>query len=108
MDAASKNADTLGRYALESRPPTVDEWAVMNGGSVDLNVRSGKGATMETDRSDTPELTREQGIELFDRNARQLLGISGVEFLRGWDNGDYQQAEDPRVSSVAVLIPFAR
>ena len=59
-------------------------------------------------QADIPELTRAEGRELFDRNARSLLGISGDEFLQGWDAGDYMSSDDPKVSSLAVLIPFAR
>jgi hypothetical protein len=62
----------------------------------------------KTGQCDVPELTREEGLELFDRNARRLLGISGEEFLRGWDDGEYADAEDPKVSSLAAMIPFAR
>jgi hypothetical protein len=65
-------------------------------------------ATIKTDFSDTDELTREQGQDLFDRRARKLLGISGDEFLRRWDSGDFMDSDDPKVSSLAVLIPFAR
>lgn len=65
-------------------------------------------ATAKTDHCDADELTREQGLELFDRRARKLLGISGEEFLRRWDSGDFMDSDDPKVSSLAVLIPFAR
>jgi hypothetical protein len=62
----------------------------------------------KTDHCDTPELTREEGQDLFDRRATKLLGISGEEFLRRWDAGEYMDSDDPRVSSLGVLIPFAR
>lgn len=62
----------------------------------------------KTDHCDTPELTREEGQELFDRRARKLLGISGEEFLQRWDAGEYSDSDAPNVASLAVLIPFAR
>jgi hypothetical protein len=34
------------------------------------------------------ELSREEGIVLFDKAARNKLGISGDEFLRRWDAGE--------------------
>lgn len=45
---------------------------------------------------------------MLDRAARDALSISGEEFLRKWDAGDYQSADDPATTSVAMLIPFAR
>ncbi|HEX5199733.1 hypothetical protein ACFQS1_28195 [Paractinoplanes rhizophilus] len=62
----------------------------------------------KTDQSDVVELTPEQGRELFDRRARKLLGITGDEFLARWDSGDFMNSDDPKVSSLAVLIPFTR
>ncbi|MGH2609499.1 MAG: hypothetical protein ACRDHF_10470 [Tepidiformaceae bacterium] len=59
-----------------------------------------------------PEQTR----ELFDELARKVFGISGDEFLRRWDAGEYAaaaghgatNAEHHAVWRVAWLIPFAR
>jgi hypothetical protein len=55
-------------------------------------------------------LTDDEAVEFFDRNARELLGISGEEFLRRWDRGDYRGIEDDdeRIISLAMLIPFGR
>ncbi|MFT4038675.1 MAG: hypothetical protein QM692_10885 [Thermomicrobiales bacterium] len=39
-------------------------------------------------------LTEEQGRALFDRDARKALGISGEEFLRRWDAGEYTPIPD--------------
>jgi hypothetical protein len=54
------------------------------------------------------EASREEGIEILDAAARQALGISGEEFLRRKDAGEYEESEDPAVARVAMLIPFAR
>ncbi len=54
------------------------------------------------------EATPEEGRELFNQAAHRNLGISGDEFLRRWDSGAYLDSDDPKVSAVAVLIPFAR
>lgn len=35
------------------------------------------------------EFTVEEARELFDRMAQFNLGISGDEFMRGWDAGEY-------------------
>jgi hypothetical protein len=54
------------------------------------------------------EATHEEGRALLDRAARELLGISGDEFLARWDVGDYEGVDDPAITRVAMLIPFAR
>lgn len=54
------------------------------------------------------EVTREQGRAMLDRAARDELGMSGDQFLARWDAGDYEDADDPAVTRVAMLIPFAR
>lgn len=53
------------------------------------------------------EATREEGRAILDRAAREALNISGDEFLAKWDDGDYEEADDPSVTRVAMLIPFA-
>jgi len=59
----------------------------------------------------TPEpVTEQEGSAMLDEQARARLGISGEEFLRRWDAGDYAQPEhdQPAVAKVAMLIPLAR
>ncbi len=51
------------------------------------------------------------GKKLFDYQARQALDISGEEFLRRWDAGEYRSnaSEEGRAARrLAMLIPFAR
>lgn len=56
--------------------------------------------------------TPEEGMALFDAQARQLLNISGEEFLRRWDAGEYRDIADApghrHIMRLAMLIPFAR
>lgn len=54
------------------------------------------------------EATPDEGRALLDRAARDVLGISGDEFLAKWDAGDYEGMDDPAITRVAMLIPFAR
>lgn len=54
------------------------------------------------------ETTREQGRAMLDRAARDELGLSADQFLTKWDAGGYDDADDPAVTRVAMLIPFAR
>lgn len=57
-------------------------------------------------------LTPEEARAFFDRRARQLLHVSGEEFLRRWDAGDYRpvpdDAEGRKVGELVMMMPFAR
>ncbi len=57
-------------------------------------------------------LPPEEGRALFDAEARHWAGISGEEFLRRWDAGDYRNIPDTpegrRIMDVVFLIPFGR
>ena len=56
--------------------------------------------------------TVEQGRELFDQEARKLLGISGEEFLRKWDAGEYDPVTDfdlaHHLNGLLMMLPFVR
>jgi hypothetical protein len=60
-------------------------------------------------------LTPEEARAQFDARARELMGISGEEFLRRLDAGEYDEIyDDPRhphgmhVVDLDMLRPFAR
>ena len=63
-------------------------------------------------RSRSGILSLDEGRRLFDHQARQTLGISGDEFLRRWDAGEYRVTSDReegrKARSLALLLPFAR
>lgn len=52
------------------------------------------------------ELTREQGEDLLDREARRYLNMSGQEFLRAWNAGEFEDLDRPEIIRVAMLVPF--
>jgi hypothetical protein len=58
------------------------------------------------------ELSVEEARALFDREARRLVGLSGDEFLRRYDRGDYAGIDEDefgrRVVELSFLIPFGR
>ena len=58
------------------------------------------------------ELTRAEARAIFDAQARKLLGISGEEFLRRWDAGEYDAIADdrdhPEIMRLALLQSFGR
>lgn len=55
------------------------------------------------------ELTREEGLAILDRQARRYLNMSGDEFIRAWDAGEFADDPDrPEVMRVAFLIGLGR
>lgn len=55
------------------------------------------------------ELSDKEGLELFDGAARYYLDTSGTEFLEKLEAGEFANSEDdPDVSEVLALVPFAR
>lgn len=57
-------------------------------------------------------LSHEDSHALFDEQAPKLVGISGEEFLRRWDAGEYDGMADdpshPEIMRLAALVPFGR
>jgi hypothetical protein len=57
-------------------------------------------------------LSPEEGRAFFDEQARALVGLSGAEFLRRWDAGEFEALADdpdhPEILHLALLIPFGR
>lgn len=54
--------------------------------------------------------TPEEAREIFDETAMRLLGISGEEFLKRYDRGEYhgQEYEDLAVTSMEMILPLVR
>ena len=54
----------------------------------------------------------EEARELFEREAQRLFGISGDEFLRRWDSGEYGPIPDTpegrKLDRMYGLISFVR
>ena len=52
-------------------------------------------------------LTPEEGRAQFDAAARRIMGISGDEFIRRWNAGEYDEiADDPAHSDIMYLALF--
>jgi hypothetical protein len=50
------------------------------------------------------DLSPEESRAFFDAKARELLGISGDEFMQRWNAGDYDEiADDPAHSDIMYL-----
>jgi len=58
----------------------------------------------------TPQgLSQEEGRALLDSQARYYLNMSGDDFVRAWNAGEFDDNPDrPEVMRVAMLIGFAR
>lgn len=54
------------------------------------------------------ELSREEGRAMFDRNARDWLGMSGDEFIQKWEAGEIEDPDRTDVIMLALMIPLAR
>lgn len=62
----------------------------------------------DAERVELVELTPEEDHELLEREAQRQLGMSADEFARRWRAGEYQNCDDPKVTSVGMLLPDAR
>lgn len=50
----------------------------------------------------------EEARALFDRQARKFLGISGEEFLRRYDAGEFRECGSLDVVRMQILLPLVR
>lgn len=53
-------------------------------------------------------LNSDESWRVFDNAAKRLLRISGTEFARRWDDGDYADRDAVDVMQVAMLRPGGR
>jgi hypothetical protein len=71
---------------------------------------------IESDELESPEgvtyLTGEAALEYFEREIQRLMGMSGTEFVRRYDAGEYETLEDIpenwHILEASFLIPFGR
>lgn len=68
---------------------------------------------IESDNSERSSIMpKEEALAYFEREIQRLLGMSGEEFIRRYDAGEYEGLEDiPETRNLlraAFLIPFGR
>jgi hypothetical protein len=64
---------------------------------------------VQLESNNVKELTLEQGRSLLDRQARKYLQISGDEFIKKWESGEFGDDPDrPEIMRLVMLIPFAK
>ena len=51
-------------------------------------------------------LTHEEALEVFDARAREIAGMSGEEFLRRWDAGEFPDPDGTPLMRLVMLIPL--
>jgi hypothetical protein len=56
---------------------------------------------------DVRELSEAEGWEFLDQSARYHLGISGEEFVRRWQAGEYPDPDGTPAMHVVMALPFA-
>ncbi|MGI8477914.1 MAG: hypothetical protein ACR2OO_16315 [Thermomicrobiales bacterium] len=94
--ATASLAETAGEkgVAMSSRPHPMDEF--------DAEEELGEGDV----------LSSAEELRQFDQAVQKRLGISGEEFIRRWESGEYWGiADEPdhlHIGSLISLIPFAR
>lgn len=86
---------------------------LMKGGCAMRAIASPKPSSKSTGRAtsgqDLEPFTLEESRALFDKTARLYLNMSGEEFLKRWDLGDFRDVDSrPQVMRVASLIPLVR
>lgn len=55
------------------------------------------------------EVDYSEGLAILDKVAQRKLGISGAEFIRRWDAGNYATVEEHvKAQEVAMLLPLVR
>jgi hypothetical protein len=57
------------------------------------------------------ELSTDEAMAMFDRQARRLVGMPGEDFLRRWDAGEFhpvpdETPEDRRLARLVMSLPF--
>ena len=64
--------------------------------------------TVSSSETSSRVLTHDQGLRLLDAKARRYLGVGGLDFVRLWYTGHYDDDPDrPEVQRVAALLPLA-
>lgn len=93
-------------------PPSEDELAAAGVSDRLAELDPWEGMTEEDRERGYRELTPEEGRFQFDRGVRIMLGISGAEFIRRWDAGEYAAYADRSgyryLMELGMMSAFAR
>ena len=70
-----------------------------------LATTIGRPKKTETELPSLHEATDEEWVAIVDRAARHYLHMSGAEFARQWEAGEFDDPDRHEVMSVALLLP---
>jgi cell division protein FtsB len=115
------------RETARRRGQTVKEGRSVSGHTFKLEPAGEESGEPETGRhissSDSARMTESEHLDIhwvsedesramFDERARELLGMSGDEFLRRYDAGEYDGIADdpdhPEIMRLVALVPLGR
>jgi hypothetical protein len=65
-------------------------------------------ATTTETVSGSVELSVDEQRELFDRLAHTRMGMSGDEFIKRFDAGEFDDSHRAEVIELVILLPFVR
>jgi hypothetical protein len=54
------------------------------------------------------KITAEEAWVMFDKAAKRVLKMSGEEFARRWDSGEFAKSTTPEMMEVLVLRPYGQ
>jgi hypothetical protein len=104
---------TVGQAAVIPSPQQASVIAREEVASVSSAVRPTELTTEDDGIIDGDDfIGAEEGRQMFDAAVRRRMGISGDEFIRRWEAGEYDGIWDTpghlHIGDLASLIPFAR
>ena len=63
---------------------------------------------VEKRKNGVRQLTPEQAKRLFNHQVRQSLQMSGQEFTKRWQQGQFKDPDQPELIRLAMLIPLGQ
>ena len=61
-----------------------------------------------TTQSEIGVFSREDAHAQLDKLAHLRFGITALEFIKRYDDGEYREEDSRRVTEMEMLLPFAR
>lgn len=65
------------------------------------------GKSMPAENGRIRQVSPEDGRKVFNRLARRHFQMTGNEFLRAWQEGRFEDSEQPEIAQMVVLMPLA-
>jgi hypothetical protein len=62
----------------------------------------------DSEQIELVELSPEEDRQIVEREARRQFNMGADEFAQRWHAGEYRSCDDPKVTSLGMLLPDAR